>query len=152
MDITKAIGIAKSLKNHFRAFEELETFVNAVAASQNFVAELEERKSELQDEIKALEKEEAEASTAAKGFKEAKVKQGGALMQALEGDYLKRKEEISADISKAEAGKKKAEGDLAEMGLLHAETRQKIEQETATAEGTLKAVEKKIQDIKAKLE
>lgn len=152
MDISKAMGIAKSLKNHFRAFEELESFVNAVAASQNFVSELEEKTTVLQEEIKALEKEKADASVAAKELKEAKVEQRGALMQTLEEDYSKRKEEISTDISKAEAGKKKAEGELAEMGLIHAETRQRIEQETSAAEGTLRTVERKIQDIKTKLE
>lgn len=152
MDIIKAMGIAKSLKNHYRAFEELGSFVDAVAASQNFVTELEEKTAALQEEIKVLEKEKAEVSVAAKGFKESKVKQGGALIQALEGDFLKRKEEITADISKAEAGKKRAEDELAEMGVIHAETRQRLEQDTVTAEETLRVVERKIQAIKAKLE
>ena len=152
MDIIKAMGIAKSLKNHFRAFEELESFVSAVAASQNYVAELEEKTAALQEEIKALEKEKAEISVAAKGFKESKVKQGGALVEALEGDYLKRKEEISASISKYEARKRDLAEEAAEMETAHAETRQRLEQETAEARATLQTVERKIQAIKTKLE
>jgi type VII secretion effector (TIGR04197 family) len=55
MDIDKALGIARSLKNHYRAFEELDAFVVAVAATQGNMGELESRKKALEKEIATLE-------------------------------------------------------------------------------------------------
>ena len=156
MDISKALGVAKALKNHFRAFEFLDEFVNEASALQNVVKEFETRKGKLQVEIKALELEKAEVGTVTAKHKEQAKKRIIVLTEKMEADYLNRKADIAADlsndISEGEARKNKLKEDLEQMERTHPEIMDRLRQETADAETTLASVEKKIRDIKAKLE
>ncbi len=96
MDITKALGIAKSLKNHFRAFEELEAFVNAVAASQNYMAEFESRKAAIQEEIAVLEgkKRDMGKMEVAHAELEVKIKKAQNILDGLNAGVAEIKEKL----------------------------------------------------------
>lgn len=60
MDINTALGIAKGLKNHFRAFERLDAFVKEAVSLQGVMKDFETRKAAIQEEIAGLESKKRE--------------------------------------------------------------------------------------------
>lgn len=152
MDINKALTLAKNLRNHFKVFEELEEFMREAVALQNVVKEFESRKATLQKDMETLQDSKAAFLKHMANLEGQKKADFEKISNGLE-DKIKRKSiEIEVDIEKMEAEKDKIRASLEEAEAHHRGKMEQIGIEREKAEETLRAVEKKIRDIKAKLE
>ncbi len=151
MDINKALTMAKNLRNHFKVFEEMEEFMREAVALQNVVKEFEAKKAQLQKEIADLEAEKVDFSDAVKKKKADMENRLIKWISEIDKQHRERSAEIESQIQALVDKRMAAELDLEATTKNHRENMEKIQAETEMAANKLKVIEKRIEEIKAKL-
>ena len=152
MDISEALQIARQLKIHYKAFERIDKFIKQGAAVQTFLKEGLVQKAKLEQELADLKEEKDKASKAFTSMRKGRTHQIEAQTKKLSEEYSDRSDAINIEIETLKAKKEEVSLETEKAEKEHGEKMEAMEKEREKAQGGLEEIERKIAQIKERLE
>ena len=152
MDISEALQIARQLKNHYKAFERIDKFIKQGAAVQTFLKEGLVQKAKLKQELMDLKEDKDKASKAFTSMRKGRTRQIETQTKKLLEEYSTHSDEINKEIEALETKREEVSLDTEKAEKEHGEKMEAMEKEREKAQGGLEEIERKIAQIRERLE